>query len=70
MHLLHVVVQLRAVDKVFTSPAQLGLITDRGQVRMLRDHIDHIHPEAVDALIEPAPHHTVDILTQVGVGPV
>ena len=40
------------------------------QGRVLADHVDDVHPEAVHAAVQPPPHHGVDGLADLGVLPV
>ena len=42
----------------------------RRAARVLGDHVDDVHPEAVDAPVEPPAHHRVDGLADLGVLPV
>ena len=42
-----------------TGAAGAGQDAPVGQCRVLRDEVDDVHPEAVDAAVEPPPHHGV-----------
>ncbi len=64
--------QARAVD---VEPRAVGERVARAgggvaEDRLLRDEVDHVHAEAVDAAVEPAAHHGVHRLAHLGVLPV
>ena len=72
MHLGEELVHPRAVDDRSTEAAVLLAGPDLSvrERRVLGDQVDDVHPEAVDAPVEPPAHHRVDGLADLGVLPV
>ena len=72
VHLLQVIVQPRAVDEGL-RPVRVRLTAGDAAVRQRRvlgDHVDDVHPEAVHAPVQPPPHHRVHGLPDLRVVPV
>ena len=71
-HLREVAVDVRAVGELVEGQDVLLPRPFRhvGQPLDLRDEVDDVHPEAVDAAVEPPAHHRVDRLADLGVLPV
>ena len=70
VHLVHELVDPRAVDERTESVPVARIESTVGQFGILRDEVDDVHPEPVHAPVEPPPHHRVDGLTDLGVLPV
>jgi hypothetical protein len=73
VHLVQELVDPRPADEI------LGPVTERaagrpaaavGQLRVLGDHVDDVHPEAVHPAVQPPAHHRVDGITDPRVLPV
>ena len=47
-----------------------GTIADDFLIWDLTDHIDHIHTEATNSLINPEIHHVIDLMTKLLIFPV
>ena len=60
-HLRDVLVDARPVGEVLAPHPTLGGVAV-GQVRRLREEVEHVHPETVDALREPPVYHLVYLL--------
>jgi hypothetical protein len=72
VHLLQELVDARPGHEVGAAVAEPAT-RDRdavGQLGVLGDEVDHVHPEAVGAPVQPAAHHRVDRLADVRVLPV
>ena len=71
VHLGEELVDPRAVHDVRRPVAEDACPHDAvGEARVLGDEVDDVHPEAVDAAVEPPAHHRVDRLAHLGVLPV
>ena len=66
VHLLQELVDLRTHQRA----AARGRCRPVDQLDLLGDEVDHIHPEAVDAAVQPPVHHRVDGLAHLRVLPV
>ena len=72
VHLLEELVDARAAEVVRAAVAVEPAVSQVAvrQRGVLGDHVDDVHPEAVDAAVEPPAHHRVDGLADLGVLPV
>ena len=71
VHLLQEIVDARAADVERRAVAQpAGVRGAVGQPRVLGEHVDDVHAEAVDAAVQPPAHHPVDGLADLRVLPV
>ena len=71
-HLGEVFVQMRAFGEVreALAPRAPGVDDAVRQARVLRDQVNDVHAEAVNAAVEPPVHHAVDGGAHLGVVPV
>jgi hypothetical protein len=71
-HLVEEFVDAGTVDEVRHAVAVDRSVGDDaiGEVEVLRDEVDHVEAEPVDAAIDPPAHHVVHRCTDVGVLPV
>ena len=62
VHFLQEFVDSRAAQKMRRSRRRTAAVQGRAvrQRGVLGNHVDDVHPETVDATIEPPPHHLVD----------
>ena len=47
-----------------------GTVADDFLIWDLTDHIDHIHTEATNSLVNPEIHHVIDVMTKLLIFPV
>ncbi|MNI44979.1 hypothetical protein D3C73_993790 [compost metagenome] len=74
VHFLQKLMDPRAVHVIFAAAGKLArsktLMMRRRQAFNLGDHVDDVHPEAVDPFVEPESHHLVQRLAQLRILPV
>jgi len=72
LHFAEELQQPRPVEKVLAA-VLVAVGRDRGRIGQagrLGDHIDDVHAEAIDALVQPPAHHVEDLSAHPGVFPV